>query len=486
MFIRNGALVIISRVRNFLIRFNSLRIYVFLGVILIGIIPVLILRSILMDTSTNTLVNDRYTNLQNTCIVLTNQITSSSYLVNYDNKELEAEMEIAANIFDGRIMLVNDSFKIVIDTNEVDKGRTNISDKVINCFKGENFKEYNAKERYIEMTLPVVDSSTNRVLGVIVATSSTNTLLPSTNKLNDKSQILILVLIIILAVLAFLLSYSVGLPFKKIERDLEKVRDDDLSVDITPYGYVEIKKITKLFNKIIKKLQDIDASRQVFVSNVSHELKTPITSIRVLADSLIAQENVPVEIYREFMTDISEEIDRENKIIEDLLTLVRLDKTGTVMNIAKKNINELLELMLKRLKPIAQQRNIELTMESLRPVTAEIDEVKLTLAISNLIENAIKYNVEGGWVRVSLNADHKFFFIKVSDSGVGIPDDAVGHVFERFYRVDKARSRDTGGTGLGLAITKDIIQHHNGAIRVHSKLHEGTTFNVRIPLTHVE
>ena len=123
--------------------------------------------------------------------------------------------------------------------------------------------------------------------------------------------------------------------------------------------------------------------------------------------------------------------------------------------------------------------------ESFRPVIAEIDEVKLTLAFSNLVENAIKYNIESGWVRVSLNADHKFFYVKVSDSGIGIPDDVQDRVFERFYRVDKARSRETGGTGLGLSITKNAILMHKGVIKLYSKENEGTTFTVRIPLTYI-
>jgi signal transduction histidine kinase len=123
--------------------------------------------------------------------------------------------------------------------------------------------------------------------------------------------------------------------------------------------------------------------------------------------------------------------------------------------------------------------------ESFRPVIAEVDEVKISLAISNLIENAIKYNTEDGWIRVSLNADHKYFFIKISDSGIGIPEDVQDLIFERFYRVDKARSRESGGTGLGLAITRSVIQMHRGAIKVYSKEGEGTTFNVRIPLNFI-
>ena len=233
-------------------------------------------------------------------------------------------------------------------------------------------------------------------------------------------------------------------------------------------------------------MQSLDTSRQEFVSNVSHELKTPLTSMKVLADSLVGQENVPVELYQEFMQDIAAEIDRESKIITDLLTLVKLNKKASNMNIEQVNINELLDLILKRLRPIAAKRNIELILEGFRPVDAEIDETKLSLAISNLVENAIKYNKDEGWVRVSLNADHKYFYVTVTDSGRGIPEESIDHIFERFYRVDKSHSTEIEGTGLGLAITRSAIMMHHGAIRVKSQVGEGTTFSVRIPLTFID
>ena len=219
---------------------------------------------------------------------------------------------------------------------------------------------------------------------------------------------------------------------------------------------------------------------------MSHELKTPLTSMKVLADSLVGQENVPVELYQEFMQDIAAEIDRESKIITDLLTLVKLDKKASNMNIELVNINELLDMILKRLHPIAAKRNIELILEGFRPVDAEIDETKLSLAISNLVENANKYNKDEGWVRVSLNADHKYFYVTVTDSGLGIPEESIDHIFERFYRVDKSHSTEIEGTGLGLAITRSAIMMHHGAIRVKSQVGEGTTFSVRIPLTFID
>ena len=196
------------------------------------------------------------------------------------------------------------------------------------------------------------------------------------------------------------------------------------------------------------------------------------------------QEEVPNELYQEFMTDIAEEIDRENKIINDLLTLVKLDKTDGELNVESVDINALLELLMKRLRPIARQQNIEVILESNRPVQAAVDEVKMTLALSNLVENAIKYNKPNGWVRVSLDADHQYFTVMIEDSGMGIPEESMERIYERFYRVDKSHSREIGGTGLGLAITRNIILMHRGTIQVSSVEQEGTTFVVKIPLTY--
>ena len=182
------------------------------------------------------------------------------------------------------------------------------------------------------------------------------------------------------------------------------------------------------------------------------------------------------------MTDIIDEIDRETKIINDLLTLVKTDSQGIQMNFEETDINEMLETIIKTVTPLAKVRNINIEYESFKNVSAEADVVKLSLAISNLVENAVKYNIENGWIKCSLNADNKYFYIKVADSGVGIPEDAKDKVFDKFYRVDKARSRDTGGTGLGLSITRGIVNAHKGTIKLYSESGKGTTFTVKIPL----
>jgi signal transduction histidine kinase len=286
--------------------------------------------------------------------------------------------------------------------------------------------------------------------------------------------------------ISFAVFVSVNLikPFRAINTAIIQVEEGFTEEKISVPVYNETEAIAASFNKLMDKMNTLEASRQEFVANVSHELKTPITSIKVLADSLIAGENVPVEIYREFMEDITKEVDREDKIINDLLSLVKLDKrAGSLMNISSVDINAMIEDILKRVRPIADKGKVELIFESIRPVTAQIDEIKMSLAIMNVIENAIKYNRENGWVRVTLDADHQFFTVVVSDSGMGIPEESQAHIFERFYRVDKSHSREIGGTGLGLAITRGTIMMHNGAIKVESSEGVGTTFTIKVPLT---
>ena len=314
---------------------------------------------------------------------------------------------------------------------------------------------------------------------------STSEIADSIDMLEQRGNLLLIAICLLVVVLGYFLAGILVKPFSRVTKSIEDLTDGYLDEEISVPDYTETELITNAFNKMLSRMKVLDESRQEFVSNVSHELKTPMTSMKVLADSLVGQENVPVELYQEFMQDIAVEIDRENKIITDLLSLVKMDKKASDLNIAEININQLLENILKRLKPIAEAKQVELILESYRPVVAEVDEVKLSLALSNLVENGIKYNSEDGWVRVTLNADHKYFYVSVADSGIGIPEESIDRIFERFYRVDKSHSREIGGTGLGLAITRNAIVMHRGAIKVKSEEHKGTTFSVRIPLTYI-
>lgn len=454
-------------------------------IILIGIIPMLIFTGVITSSYEEKATDQRISELQNHGTIIANQLISTGYLTNQDIPDVNVEVKQIADIYEGRIIIIDKNLNIIKDTYSLEEKRTIISESVIKCFKGTNSVIKNNVKNYVELTLPVNHKDTKEVIGVMIISFSTKGIDSVLTTLEQQARVFGLTFGIV--IVAFALYYSTKLtkPFKRVRNSLDQITEGYMDEEISLSGYTEMEAISNSFNKMMERIQKLESSRQEFVSNVSHELKTPITSIKVLADSLLAQEEAPVELYKEFFTDIRDEVEREDKIITDLLSLVKLDKTSGELHISGININDLLEQILKRLRPIAAKRNIELVYESFRPVIAEVDEVKLSLAINNLIENAIKYNVEDGWVRVSLNADHKFFFIKVSDSGIGIPEESQEFIFERFYRVDKARTRETGGTGLGLSITRNAILLHRGAIKVYSKENEGTTFTVRVPLNYI-
>lgn len=426
----------------------------------------------------------RTAEIQNQCTILCNQLGNYNYLTDTSSEVINANLTQLTNIYNGRVMIIDRDLKVVKDTYSLDEGKTDVSENVIRCMQGETTNQYDRRNNYIEVTSPIMGVD-NEITGVMLASVSTDNIEATMQILYTHGGVVVGIILILLTVFSVFFADRMVRPIHRITRAIESVTegytDDVLHVDT----FTETKQLSEAFNKMLGRLKLLDESREEFVSNVSHELKTPMTSMKVLADSLLEMKEAPVEMYQEFMQDIAKEIDRENQIITDLLSLVKMDKTGQNINIQTVNINDLLEQTLKRLRPIAEKKNVEMVMESFRPVTAEIDEMKFTLAISNLVENAIKYNHDNGWVHVSLNADHKYFYIKVEDSGIGIPEEDQPHIFERFYRVDKSHSREIGGTGLGLAIARNAVIAHRGAIKVYSNEGEGTTFTVRIPLIYV-
>ena len=467
---------------------KSLRFRITVILVIIGIVPSVFVEKGIVSSYEDRAVSLRMFNVKNQCDILSNQLVQEQYLQDPSSVAINSELDMLTNVYSGRILIVNQDFQVIKDTYDLDRGKYVITQEVLQCFSdGKETSHYDARNRYIEMLIPISTTleENSSVAGVLMISVSTEEIAASVDVLEQKGMLLLLIIGVLVLALGYILSGTLMKPFAKVTRAIEDITDGFQDDQISVPDYTETELITDAFNKMLGRVKSLDKSRQEFVSNVSHELKTPLASMKVLADSLVGQENVPIELYQEFMQDITDEIDRENKIITDLLTLVRLDKKAANVTIETVNINELLELILKRLKPIAAKKNIELILESFRPVTAEIDETKLTLAISNLVENGIKYNHENGWVRVSLNADHKYFYVTVADSGMGIPEDSIDHIFERFYRVDKSHSSEIDGTGLGLAITRSAILMHRGAIRVRSKENEGTTFSVRIPLTYI-
>lgn len=434
------------------------------------------------------MLNQRYSDCET---LLQENAKNLEYLINDINSETEGTsktfhgMNTLAYSLSARVMIVDTDYRVAYDSFRLLKDTYIMNNDIYEIMKGDRDERLVREQSYIEYMFPVVNRE-GYIDDVAVIAVSLESMENERGYLSYRANILICIFMVIGVLTAFFISYMAVRDTRKIKSQLVNMKDGFLGQISSDGLWREAGSVVDNMNGIFAKSQLLEESRQEFVSNVSHELKTPITSMKVLSESILMQDNVPVEMYREFMNDIVLEIDREAQIISDLLTLVKTDKGSDSLNIERVDINELMEVILKRLTPLAEKRSIEITFESFREVEADIDKVKFTLAISNLIENGIKYNVDGGWIRVSLNADHKNLYIKVADSGVGIPEDCVEHIFERFYRVDKARSRDTGGTGLGLAISKNIIVMHKGIINVYSEPGKETTFTVRVPMNYVK
>ena len=478
---------------------KSLRMRFFVIVFITGMVSCLAVHTVILESYEDRAVNVKSTEAQTQLRILANHLIVSNYLTDPSSEVINAEVDMLGNLYDGRVIVINDDLRVVKDTYNISQGKTIISEEVVNCLKtGAKgaVSKYDRENGYIEIVTPIIESEVIQeedvsafekagevVRGVLLTSVSTDTISTTLDVLSRSAQIIEILIILIILIFAAWVSFMLLKPFDRITAAINDVKAGYTDEPIVGPNYIETEQIINAFNALLRRMKVLDDSRQEFVSNVSHELKTPITSMKVLADSLLAQEDVPNEVYREFMKDIGEEVDREDKIINDLLALVKMDKKASGLTITSVDVVNLTEMVLKRLRPIARKHNIELTLESKRAITAEIDEVKISLVIMNLVENAIKYNKDGGWVRVELDADHQFFYVKVIDSGSGIPEESLDHIYERFYRVDKSRSREIGGTGLGLSIARNAVLMHRGTIDAKSVVGEGTTFTVKIPLT---
>ncbi len=480
--------------------FRSLRVRIFLIVLLVGIIPSVAMRYGIVRNYEQRAVELRKVAVQSQLKIIADHLINEDYFNTNRSEVINAELEMLSNLYDGRVQIISGNLRIIKDTYGISEGKTIISEEVIKCFMGESLSNYDAQNGYIEMTIPIIDNQNvsaegtggttatgpdPRVKGVMLTSISTDYITETMSILSRKAMILETLMIMAIVTIALILSIVLTRPFERVTKAIGEVKAGYSNESISVPDLAETEHIVEAFNQLLQRMKVLDDSRQEFVSNVSHELKTPLTSMKVLADSLLVQEDAPVELYQEFMEDIVSEIDRENRIITDLLTLVKMDKKASAMNIVALNINDMTELILKRLRPLARKKDVEVVFESVRSVTAEVDEVKMTLVMSNLVENAIKYNKEHGWVKVVLDADHQYFTFEVSDSGIGIPEESLAQIYERFYRVDKSHSREIGGTGLGLAITKSAVLMHRGSITVTSTEGEGSTFLVKIPLNYI-
>ena len=288
----------------------------------------------------------------------------------------------------------------------------------------------------------------------------------------------------IVIVFTILFSNKYFIRFRKIITSIKNVRRGDYSHNLNMSGNDELTALSNEFNDLVNRLQISENKRNQFVSDASHELKTPLASIKLLSDSIL-QNQMDIETALEFVADIVNEADRLNRMSQKLLSLSKTD--GSIDNDHEIIfITPTIERVVRMLGELAQNNQISIQTNFADDRTILICEDDLYQILFNLVENGIKYNKPGGTLEVTLHSDNDDISIIIKDSGVGIPQDALSHIFERFYRVDKARSRSTGGSGLGLSIVRNFVERNGGKISVKSAVSEGTTFVITFPVFSIE
>ena len=296
-----------------------------------------------------------------------------------------------------------------------------------------------------------------------------------------QSNVLSITVVLVLVVVIFSIAFSSAFS-RRLRRFLESmriIREGDYSHKVEMGGNDELALLGDEFNELTEKLQISENKRRQFVSDASHELKTPLASIKLLSDSIL-QNDMDMGTVREFVSDIGNESERLNRMSQKLLSLSRiegqLDRDCEIIYMAPT-----IQQVIRMLSGIAQKSQVTIIPELENDSPVLILEDDLYQITFNLVENGIKYNVPGGTLTVSLNREGENAVLRFADTGVGIPKESIHHVFERFYRVDKARSRKTGGSGLGLAIVRSMVERNGGSIQVDSAVGKGTVFTVTFP-----
>ncbi len=297
-----------------------------------------------------------------------------------------------------------------------------------------------------------------------------------------QSNIFTITLLLEIGLLIFAIIYATRFSkqLREIMASMRIIQEGDFSHKVTVRGHDELSFLGKEFNYLTDRLQNSEAKRRQFVSDASHELKTPLASIKLLSDSIL-QNDMDMETTREFVEDIGNEADRLNRMTLKLLELTRGDSADQNLEAQIIYMAPTIKRVVKMLESLAAQNQITIDLELKEDAPILIQEDDLYQITFNLVENGIKYNVPGGKLNISLHKQGEMTVLRVADTGVGIPPEAISHVFERFYRVDKARSRQSGGSGLGLSIVRSMVKRNNGEIHLQSTLGKGTSFTVAFP-----
>ncbi|MBR5533429.1 MAG: HAMP domain-containing histidine kinase [Ruminiclostridium sp.] len=446
------------------------------AVIIVALLVLLNTYPLLM--SQNLMFRSQQTALQNQAVLVTNTLTTADQLT---PEGVEAAIAPLEDLEVERILVTDEAGLVLYDTAEPSiAGKFALTGEVVAALEGNDhfISEYRDGTFSSRASAPVLNRNT--VIGAVCLyewDSSQGMLLEEL-----RQNLHIISLVVIGAVLGLFLIFSRVFTRRVsvLLAGMHRVREGEYTHRVTLEGHDELTQLADQFNQLTGRLETTEAERRRFVSDASHELKTPLASIRLLTDSILQDENIDRETTREFVGDIGEAADRLIHISQELLELNRLDEGRTIHQEAV-DVSGQVEKTCRMLAPLAEESRVTLETRLGQDCLVWSRPEDVNQIVRNLVENAIKYNVAEGRVSVTTRLERDRVRLEVSDTGVGIPEEDRSRIFERFYRVDKARSRAAGGTGLGLSIVRDTVQLHGGTVSVGPNEPCGTTFTVLLP-----
>lgn len=415
------------------------------------------------------------------CLLVSDEVATLDVMNNTSITSVVSQME---SLKASQLIVTDQTGKVLFDASNHSVGNYILFPEIISALEGNDVCSWNYHDGITDSraATPVVYYGT--IVGCVYMTEYETTQGAMIKSLQDTVLRITFLLEIIVILFSLAFSNTFSRRLNRIMTSMRIIQEGDYSHKVNMGGNDELTILGNEFNYLTERLQTSEQKRSRFVSDASHELKTPLASIKLLSDSIL-QYDMDLETVREFVGDIGDEAERLNRMTEKLLSLT---KAEDVPNEESEIIfmAPTVHRVARMLRPNALKENISFHLDLEEDSPVLILEDDLYQIIFNLMENGIKYNLSGGSLTVRLRREEDNAILEVIDTGMGIPEDAIGHVFERFYRVDKARSRATGGSGLGLAIVRTIVNRNRGEITVSSVAGQGTTFTVTFPAFDTE
>ena len=444
--------------------------------VLLNIYPPLVSEDLVFRSKTTTLLNS-----------VSVIVPALSGLDRLTEENVANAMTVAEEAGVSRILVTDAAGKILFDTRETGNavGQYTFYTEVIQALMGKDVSTCGYKNGAFRSRAASPVLYQNQIIGAVYVYEYDTEEAALLGGFQSNILRLSMMIAVAVALFSVLVSRALTRQIGELLKAIRKVREGAYSHRAAVRGHDEIAKIGEEFNSLTDRLQKTEESRRRFVSDASHELKTPLAAIRLLTDSILQTEDIDPATAREFVADIGQEAERLSRITEDLLRLTRLD-SDVLEPAVPVEVLPVLQQVLRMMELIAEERNISITYEAEEGCRVLSTRDEIHQIIYNLTDNAVKYDRDGGHVEVRLAREGGQAVLTVADDGVGIPQEDIPRIFERFYRVDKARSRAAGGTGLGLSIVSDTVKKRGGTISAANRPGGGAVFTVRWPLTDQE